>query len=130
MSISRHSKSTSRQRLHAATPQPPWREHLPLEWQGQVRLPLSFEVHRDGEVAAERRFGYDAQRIACYYAHDYAVTEWRSDDDEDFYLCTLYGETLAAWLLRDGRWLVHRRVCNDEQGEGHAFYSFSPAMPR
>lgn len=110
--------------------QPDWRRNLPVEWQALVAGPVSFAVHSDAELAAARCFGYDAQRSACYYAHDLAVTEWRSDDDEEFYLCTLYGETLAAWRLHDGRWLVHRRICTDEQGEGHGFDSFSPAMPR
>jgi hypothetical protein len=128
--ISRQHRNAPRQPLPCPTPSPDWRDRLPAAWQGEVLTPVSFEVHRDAELAAARCFGYDARRSACYYAHHYAVTEWRSDDDEEFYLCTLYGETLAAWRLRDGRWLVHRRVCNDEQGEGHGFYSFSPAMPR
>ncbi|THG77213.1 hypothetical protein E5198_16795 [Pseudomonas sp. A-1] len=71
-----------------------------------------------------------ANQVACYYTHDFRVEELRTDDDEEFYVCTLYGESLAAWLLRDGRWLIHRIVRNDEHCEGQAFYSFSPAMPR
>lgn len=110
--------------------QPDWRQRVPLEGHAQVREPVTFEVHRDAELAAVRCFGYDAQRSACYYAHHYAVDEPRSDDDEEFYVCTLYGESLVAWQLRDGRWLVHRQLRSDEQGEGQAFYSFSPSMPR
>lgn len=107
-----------------------WRERLPDEWQEMVLEPVRFEVHRDAELAAERCFGYDARRIACYYAHHYRVTEPRSDDDEEFYVGTLYGESLVAWLLLDGRWLIHRIVRTEEHGDGRAFYSFSPSMPR
>lgn len=108
----------------------PWRDRLPAEWHAMVLEPTSFELYRDQELAAERCFGYDANQIACYYAHDYRVEELRTDDDEEFYVGTLYGESLVAWLLRDGRWLIHRIVRTDEHCEGQAFYSFSQGMPR
>lgn len=95
-----------------------------------VLEPTSFEVHRDEELAAERCFGYDANQIACYYAHSYSIQELRTDDDEEFYVGMLYGESLVAWLLHDGRWLIHRIVRTDEHCEGQAFYSFSQSMPR
>ena len=107
-----------------------WRERLPAEWQQAVVAPQRFEVHRDQELEAERCFGYDARQVACYYAHHYRIAELRSDDDEEFYVGTLYGESLVAWLLDDGRWLIHRIVLTDEHCEGRAFYSFSPRMPR
>jgi len=107
-----------------------WRERLPLAWLAMVREPTRFEVFRDDELAAERCFGYDANRVACYYAHTFRIEELRTDDDEEFYVCTLYGESLVAWLLRDGRWLIHRIVRSDEHCEGQAFYSFSQSMPR
>jgi hypothetical protein len=114
----------------AAQPPEPWHARLPADWRGLVRPPLRFEVFREPELKAERCFGYDAQRIACYYAHSYRIEELRTDDDEEFYLCTLYGETLTAWLLDDGRWLIHRLVRTDEHCPGQAFYSFSQSMPR
>ena len=113
-----------------AQPPAPWHARLPASWRSQVRAPRRFEVFREPELAAERCFGYDAKQVACYYAHSYCIDELRSDDDEEFYLCTLYGETLTAWLLDDGRWLIHRIVRTDEHGEGRAFYSFSQNMPR
>lgn len=121
-----HNKTPSR---HAGTWQH-WRERLPLAWQAMVRAPVHFEVFRDDELGAERRFGYDANRVACHYAHAYRIEELRTDDDEEFYVCTLYGESLVAWLLHDGRWLIHRIVRNDEHCEGQSFYSFSQSMPR
>ena len=54
------------------------RERLPDEWQEMVLEPVRFELHRDAELAAERCFGYDARRIACYYAHHYRIDEPRS----------------------------------------------------
>ena len=107
-----------------------WRHRLPAHWQPRVLAPVRFTRYREEELAAERVFGHSSRQLACYYRHHYRVTELYSDDDEDFYLFTLYGEELAAWLLHDGRWLVYRRVLNDEQGDGHGFYSFSRQIPR
>ena len=123
----RYAEIHNQQRARQA---PDWRERLPADWREMVLEPLSFEVFRDEEVDAERCFGYDAKRIACYYAHSYRIEELRTDDDEEFYVCTLYGETLTAWLLSDGRWLIHRVVRTDEHCPGQAFYSFSQSMPR
>lgn len=107
-----------------------WREHLPAAWQAMVGEPTRFEVFRDDELDAERCFGYDAHRVACYYAHAYRIDELRTDDDEEFYVSTLYGEALEAWRLHDGRWLIHRIVRSDEHCAGRAFYSFGQSMPR
>ena len=108
----------------------PWRELLPPEWQARVIAPVRFATFREDELEAERCFGHSSRKVACYYSHRYRISELRSDDDEDFYIDTLYGEVLHAWLLHDGRWLVHRRVHDGELGEGRAFYSFSRQMPR
>jgi hypothetical protein len=43
-------------------------------------------------------------------AYDYRRLDVRSDDDEEYYLAIAYSESLSAWRLHDGRWLVHRRV--------------------
>lgn len=110
-------------------PQRDWRQRLPQEWRSRVQPPTSFRVHRDEELGAERSFGYGRSGKPCYYSHHFRITELCSDDDEEFYLHTLYGETLDAWLLLDGRWLVCRQLDNDEQGEGRLFYSFSKQMP-
>lgn len=114
--------------------QPPmrqhWRERLPEEWQEKVVAPQRFEVHREPQLEAERCFGYDVRQVACYYAHHYRVSEPHSDENEEPQIGTLYGESLVAWLLDDGRWLIHRIVHTAEHREGRAFYSFSPSMPR
>lgn len=110
--------------------QPDWRARLPPEWQLRVRAPVRFRRYRDDELEAERSFGHCSRNAPCYYSHRFRVSELRSDDDEEFYVCTLYAEELHAWLLHDGRWLVCREIHNDEQGAGSAFYSFSRQMPR
>lgn len=113
-----------------AEQQPPWRDRLPPALREMVVAPLAFEVFRESELAAERCFGYDAQRNPCYYAHCFSIQELRSDDDEEFYACTLYGESLVAWRLHDGLWLIHRIVQSDEQSDDRGCYSLSPDMPR
>lgn len=123
-------KSAAARRSRSAADERPWRDRLPVAWREMAVVPIAFEVFRDDELAAERCFGYDADRQPCYYAHRYRIEEPRSDDGEEFYASTLHDEAVAAWLLRDGRWLIHRVVRADDHGEGQAFYSFSETMPR
>lgn len=100
----------------AAEPPPaPWDARLPASWRSQVRAPRRFEVFREPELAAERCFGYDAKQVACYYAHSYCIDELRSDDDEEFYLCTPVrrdADRLAARRrpLADPPHRAHRRA--------------------
>ncbi len=120
-----------RARCHGtATPSQAWHHRLPPAWREMVVAPLAFEVFRDADLAAERCFGYDSERRRCYYAHRFRIDTPRSDDGEEFYAAILHDEAVAAWRLRDGRWLIHRIVRTDEHGEGQAFYCFSDTMPR
>jgi hypothetical protein len=42
----------------------------------------------------------------------------------------LYGESLAAWRLRDDRWLIWREIQKEESGgEARSFYCLSQEMP-
>jgi len=108
-----------------------WRRHLPADWREQVIAPLDFTEHREYEMLASRRFGYDVDSALCYYAHSFAVTESRSDNDEDFYQVVTYGETAHAWRLRDERWLTWRVVQAGDDGDPRrGFYSFSDRPPR
>lgn len=108
----------------------PWWRRLPAEWREMAVPPLSYDVFREAELEAERMFGYDPDGRVCYYAHRYVLREPRSDDGEDFYSAAAYAESVAAWLLRDERWLIHRIVRVGEDCDGQSFYSFSDCMPR
>lgn len=127
---SKHNSKAETRRPRAYGDEQPWRKRLPADWCEMVTVPIAFEVFRDDELAAERCFGYDADSQRCYYAHRFCIEEPRSDDGEEFYSGTLYDESVTAWLLRDGRWLIHRIVRTDEHSEGQAFYSLSETMPR
>ena len=108
-----------------------WSRHLPADWREQVVAPLDFTEHREYEMPASRRFGYDEDGTLCFYAHSYAMTESRSDNDEDFYEVVAYGETVHAWRLRDERWLTYRVIQTAEDGDAQrGFYSFSDQAPR
>lgn len=107
-----------------------WLDNLPAEWRPMVVEPLTFEVHREYELAASRTFGYDGYDRRCFYHHSYVLTEMRSDNDEDFYTIVTRGETLRAWRLRDDRWLTWRRaVSGRDGGVGRGYYTFSPTCP-
>ena len=106
-----------------------WRLNLPKEWQRLAVAPLSTETYRDYEMAAERLVGRDEDEQPCYCRSRFVVTEIRSDDDEEFYQVVAYAESLSAWRLRDGRWLIYRLIKREgERGSG--FYSFGDRMPR
>ena len=106
-----------------------WQTDLPPDWRDTVVAPLAVTTYRDHEMAAERIVGVDEDDRPCYCAARFIVAETRSDDDEEYYQITAYAEALSAWLLRDGRWLVHRLItCDGERGR--AFYTFAERMPR
>ena len=69
--------------------------------------------------------------IPRFQAYDYRRLDVRSDDDEEYYLTVSYSESVSAWRLRDGRWLVHRRVepLGDEDVATSAL-SIDARMPR
>ena len=108
-----------------------WLEHLPAEWRALVVAPLELRRYQDYEMAAARVVGYDADDKPCYTAHRFSLTEPRSDDGEEFYTVLAYGEELAAWRLRDERWLVWREIRAEEEcAQARSFYSLAQAMPR
>ena len=108
-----------------------WRRHLPIDWRERVVAPFDFTEHREYEMPASRHLGYDIDGALCYYTHSYAMTESRSDNDEDFYQVITYGETVHAWRLRDERWLTWRVVHTGEDSDPRrGFYSFSDRPPR
>jgi hypothetical protein len=86
-----------------------WRRGLPAEWCEQVIEPFDVDRFVEYEMAASRCLGYDIDGGICFYSHDYAVEEPRTDDDEEFYRVVTHGETVRAWRLRDGRWLIFRQ---------------------
>jgi len=109
---------------------PTWVSHLPDEWLDAVAPPLYFEQYSEYEISADRTVGYDADDQACFTAYRFELTELASDDDEEFYEVVSYSEELAAWRLRDERWLVYRRTSASDCRSPRGFYAFSQTMPR
>ncbi|UHD17398.1 hypothetical protein [Thiocapsa bogorovii] len=110
---------------------PSWREDLGPVWLDRVVPPRSFQVYRDHEIPARRVVGHDGDDVPCFQAYDYRRLDVRSDDDEEYYLAVAYSESLSAWRLHDGRWLVYRRV--EPLGEEDAatcVLSIDDRMPR
>lgn len=109
---------------------PAWLRHLPGEWRQAIEVPLYFEQYSEYEISAERAVGYDADDRPCFTTHRFLLTRLVSDDDEEFYEVVTYAEEMAAWRLRDERWLVFRRNSADQGGQPRSFYAFSTVMPR
>ena len=110
---------------------PRWQERLPRRWRGQTVAPQTFRVFREYEVPARRVIGSDAAGAPCYCAYDYRLIELRSDDDEEHYSALAYEESLTAWRLNDGRWLVHRRLAPfGEDGDLLTDFTIDERMPR
>lgn len=120
-------------RLHSAcqalSADDEWAEGLPASWRDAAVAPLDFLRSREYEALAERVVGYDEAGAPCYSRYIYRHKELRSDDGEEFYEETLHAEVGCSWRLRDGRWLVWRRV-ERGWGEDRGFFSFSEEMPR
>ncbi|WP_043753930.1 hypothetical protein [Imhoffiella purpurea] len=125
----RHPRRHRRSRSDTCVPS--WTEGLPHEWRARVVAPQSFRVFREFEIPARRVFGYDGDGAICYSAHDYRLIDLRSDDDEDFYETLAYAESVVAWRLADGRWLVHRCVESlGAEGDPECRLEVEPQMPR
>ncbi len=107
-----------------------WNNLLPAEWAKLAEPPLHFAHYSEYEIAAERTVGYDADDRPCFTAHRFMLTNPASDDDETFYPVVTHSEEMAAWRLRDERWLIFRKVGNEHSDPPRVFYSFSQEMPR
>lgn len=104
-----------------------WAERLPLLWRNLTVGPLWVDVNRDADVGAERWMGYDEEEQPCYCRYRFQVSIGRISEGN----AGLYSEDLAAWRMRDGRWLIHRVINCDAEGKtAYAFYAFSESMPR
>lgn len=129
------SRQTQRRpaRYHNAEDVVRWAAELPKEWARQVVAPLCFTRFRDYEILSERVVGYEdaGEEDPCYCEHYFVLTDIRSDDDETYYLSPSYWEHLVSWRLRDGRWLIHRKIsCSDDCHQHQSFFSFAEDMPR
>lgn len=110
---------------------PAWIEHLGPPWLDLVITPRSFRVFRDDDVPARRVIGHDGDDTPCFQAYDYRRLDVRSDDDEEFYIAIAYSESVSAWRLHDGRWLVHRRIEPlGEEDAATSALSIDERMPR
>ena len=101
---------------------------MPSGWQDATEAPLYFKQYSEYEMPAERALGYDADDRPCFTSHRFLLTSLASDDGEEFYEVVTYSEEMAAWRLRDERWLVFRLISTNNSPRG--FYALSPEMPR
>ena len=118
---------------HQATPtgphgNPRWNSLLPRDWRNQVVAPVEFRTFRDYEMAAEHILGTDEDGPPCFHAYRSVLHELRSDDDEEYYQAAIFGESLTAWRLRDGRWLSHRLSAGESETV-RGFFSFGESAP-
>ena len=105
---------------------PNWRGYLPDAWADRVEAPLWVEEFQEYQLDAQRWVGYDADEQPCYTAHHYALPA----QDASAGAAVAYSEMLAAWRLRDERWLVFRLIGAGGATLPRGFYVFSPEMPR
>jgi len=122
--------ATTENQRHSGSVTPPWRQFLPAEWQDAVEAPLHFKHYREYEMNAQRTVGYDADDQPCFTAHRVIVTRPVSDDDEEYYSVVSYGEEMAAWRLRDDRWLIYRAFTSGNCAPVRNFYTLGSEMPR
>ncbi len=82
-----------------------WLDELPVDFAGQVVVPIRYEAHEDGLAHARMVVGLDAQGQRCYLRHTHTVTEDRFDIDEFPLEVAVLRERRIAWRLQDGQWL-------------------------
>lgn len=99
-----------------------WRHFLPRGWDQVVESPLYCRIYREYEMEASRCIGYDADDQPCFAAHRFVLDTSGEPPG--------YAEEMAAWRLRDERWLVFRLVSTRSDVLPRGFYSISPEMPR
>lgn len=105
-----------------------WRQELPPFWSELAVEPVSFDVFREYEMPAERTVGRDENDEPCFCASRYLLTQLVCDEEDMFFEMPVYAETLAAWRLRDRRWLVLRKVAAFAE-KTRSSLSFSGSMP-
>lgn len=104
-----------------------WAARVPVLWRDLTIGPLWVDVHRDPDAGAERWMGYDEDEQPCYCRYRFQVPIGALNNAAD----SLFREDLAAWRMRDGRWLIHRIIhCHADEATAYAFYAFSESMPR
>ena len=124
-------KSTGADKVPALACRLHWWSQLPPQWRGEVAQARTYRVFNEHEVPARRILGHDEDGAPCFCAYDYRNLELRSDDDEDLYQALTYGESVRAWRLQDGRWLVYRRLeAFGEDGELESGFTLTERMPR
>lgn len=124
------SSDGKRRQESASDKYPAWARHLPEGWQRAIDTPLYFKQYSEYEIDADRILGYDADDLPCFTAHRFQLTSLASDDDEEFYEVVSYSEEMAAWRLRDERWLVFRSISTNTCNAPRGFYAINPEMPR
>lgn len=108
-----------------------WSARLPLLWRSLTIGPLWVDVNRDLDVGAERWVGYDEEEQPCYCRYCFQIDIGSVAGGVPSGREPGYREDLAAWRMRDGRWLIHRVIhCHADDRQSYAFYAFSERMPR
>lgn len=106
---------------------PRWDRHLPDAWTDAVDQPLHFDHYSEYEIKAERTVGYDADHLPCFTSHSFTLPRPATDDASAAFA---YSEEMAAWRLRDERWLIFRTITTQPCNPPRGFYAISPDMPR
>jgi hypothetical protein len=110
-----------------------WSTRVPQLWRGLTIGPIWVDVNRDLDAGAERWMGYDEEESPCYcrYRFEVDIGSLAESAQAGQVPRPGYVEDLAAWRMRDGRWLIHRIImCHADGRKSYDFYAFSESMPR
>lgn len=84
-----------------------WLDELQPRYAVEVIAPVRLRLHRDAQAHASKLVGFDAEGRRCYVRQLHTATAERFDIDEFPVEVALFRQRYIAWLLRDGRWLLH-----------------------
>ena len=107
-----------------------WRE-VPWYLKDLVVPPVQFLIHQEYEIQADRTLGHDQWDAACYCAFRYVQRQLHAADCDPTPVAPVYAQTMDAWRLVDGNWLVLTRTFADfDSGHFQSDLTIHPTMPR
>lgn len=108
-----------------------WQDGLPERWKDCVVVPAFFWHHRDYEIQAERIVGYEDEDQPCYCEYRIDFERAKASGPAPAAEVPQYWEHVSAWRLRDGHWLMLKRLYfGATPAQEQAFFCLSAGMPR
>ena len=108
-----------------------WTSRLPDAWRDRVDGPMWVQVFRDHSCGAERWVGFNEDDRPCWVRYRFVIEHAPGESGQGA-RAVRHCEDLMGWLMRDGRWLIHRTILSqaERRPASYSFFALSERMPR